>query len=121
MPTFRISTKFYPIRLNAFMRNEVELSIEIENTGKEPLWSECDVIVPAAISLASDKELGTGRIRVGIINPQEIRTGKCKIYGSAKSYPELYQIKIVVYGFGKDGAITARDEKSVELRCERIR
>jgi len=121
MPTFRVSTKFYPIRLNAFMRNEVELTIEIENTGKEPLWSECDVIVPAAISLASDKELGTGRIRVGIVNPQEIRTGKCKIYGSAKSYPELYQIKIVVYGFGKDGAITARDEKSVELRCERIR
>jgi len=121
MPTFHISTKFYPIRLNAFMRNEVELSIEIENTGNDPLWCECDVLLPDAISLAPDKDLEKGRLRVGIVNPTEIRTGKCKIYGSAKSYPELYPIKVVVYGFGKDGAITARDDKTVELRCERIK
>jgi hypothetical protein len=79
------------------------------------------VLLPTSISLAPDKDLEKGRIRVGIVNPREIRSGKCKIYGSAKSYPELYPIKIVVYGFGKDGAITARDEKTAELRCERIR
>jgi hypothetical protein len=121
MATFRIATKFYPIRLNAFMRNEVELTIEIENMSDEPLWSECDVIVPPAISLAPDKELEKGRIRIGIINPNEIMTKKCKIYGSAKSYPDVYPIKLIVYGHGKDAAIVARDEKTVELRCERIR
>ena len=31
MPMFNIATRFYPIRLTAFMRNEVELSVEIEN------------------------------------------------------------------------------------------
>ena len=121
MPTFRVSTKFYPIRLNAFMRNEVELTIEIENAGKEPLWTQCEVAVPAAVSLAADKEVERGRINVGIVNPNEIMTKKCKIYGSAKSYPDVYSIKLTVYGFGKDAAIVAREDKTVELRCERIR
>jgi hypothetical protein len=121
MANFRISTKFYPIRLNAFMRNEVELTIEIENTGNEPLWTQCEVMVPPAVSLAADKDIERGRINVGIINSREIMTKKCKIYGSAKSYPDLYPIKLTVFGFGKDAAIVAREDKTAELRCERIR
>jgi len=117
---FRISPRFYPIRLNAYMRNEVELSIELENTGGESYWTECDVILPEALSLARDRELRMGRIRVGIINSKEILTGKCKIYADATSYPELYPIKIIAYGFGKDGSISQREEKKAELRCERI-
>jgi hypothetical protein len=121
MATYRISTRFYPIRLNAFMRNEVELAIEIENSGNEPLWTQCEVVVPPAVSLAADKEVERGRINVGIINSNEIMTKKCKIFGSAKSYPDLYPIKLTVFGFGKDAAIVAREDKTAELRCERIR
>lgn len=117
---YRISPRFYPIRLNAHMRNEVELSIEIENTGEQSCWTECDVIVPEALSLAPNRELQKGRLRIGIIAPGEILTGKCKLYGGANSYPDVYTIKLVVYGFGKDGAITQREEKKAELRCVQI-
>ena len=120
MPIFNISTRFYPIRLTAFMRNEVELSIEIENKSEHPIWTECDVTIPEAISLAPDKELHRGRLRIGIINSREILTGKCKIYASARSYPESYVVKLTAYGFGKDGAITAREDKRVDLRCEQL-
>ncbi len=102
------------------MRSEVELSIEIENQGEQSCWVECDVIVPDAISLAPERELSKGRIRVGIINPSENLTGKCKIYSGAKTYPDVYDLKLVVYGFGKDGAILQRDEKKTELRCEHL-
>lgn len=121
MPAFHISTHFYPIRLNAFMRNEVELSIELENLSEDAVWSECDVVLPSAISLASDKDLEKGRLRVGIVKPGEIRTGKCKIYANAKSYPEIYTIRLTAYGFGRDGAIISREEKRIDLRCEQIR
>jgi len=120
MPAFRISTRFHPIRLTAFMRNNVEMSIEIENSGKEPLWTECDVAIPESISLAQDKDLHRGRLRIGIVNPGEILTGKCKIFASARSYPETYTMKVTVYGFGRDGAIAAREDKSVDLRCEQL-
>ena len=120
MPVFNISTRFYPIRLNAFMRNEVEMSVELENRSDQPVWTECDVTIPEAVSLAPDRELHRGRLRIGIINPREILTGKCKIYASARSYPESYVVKLTAYGFGKDGAIFAREDKKVDLRCEQL-
>ena len=103
------------------MRNEVELSVELENLSEDAVWSECDVILPQVVSLASDRELQKGRLRVGIIKPGEIRTGKCKIYANAKSYPDIYTIKVIAYGFGRDGAIISREEKKIDLRCEQLR
>jgi hypothetical protein len=115
-----ISYKFSPIRLTAFMRNEVEMDVSVENRTKEPCWVEADVNVPKAISLAPDRELATGRLRIGIIKPNEILSKKVRIYGGASSYPELYQIRIIAFAFGKDGTITERAERKAELRCERI-
>lgn len=120
MPAFHINTRFFPIRLTAFMKNDVELSVEAENLTEAPLWTECDVVVPSPISLAPDRDLQAGRIRIGIINPKETKAGRCKIYAGAKSYPERYDIKLVVFGYGDDGAIAAREEKKIELRCERL-
>ncbi|MFH0817858.1 MAG: hypothetical protein V1909_04455 [Candidatus Micrarchaeota archaeon] len=117
---FRISPRFSPLRLSAYSRNEVELSVEIENTGEESCWTECDVIVPEALSLARDRELSKGRLRIGIINSGEILTGKCKIYAGAKSYPDIFPLKLIVYGFGKDGAIHQREERKTEIRCEQL-
>jgi len=117
---FNIATRFYPIRLTAFMRNEVELSVEIENKSPSPLWTECDVTVPEAVSLAPDKELHRGRLRIGIISSGEILTGKCKVYANSRSYPDTFTVKLTAYGFGKDGAITAREDKKADLRCEQL-
>ncbi|MDD5317951.1 MAG: hypothetical protein PHF51_04460 [Candidatus ainarchaeum sp.] len=120
MPVFNIATRFHPIRLTAFMKNSVELSVEVENKSGEPYWTEFDVTVPEAVSLAPDRQLQRGRLRVGIINSGECLTGKCKVYGSSASYPDLYTLKVTVYGFGRDGAISAREERKVELRCEQL-
>ncbi len=117
---YRISPRFSPLRLTAQTHSEVELSVEIENTGEEPCWTECDVVLPEALSLARDRDLSKGRLRIGIINSGEILIGKCKIYAGAKSYPDIFPIKLIVYGFGKDGAIHQREERKTELRCERV-
>ncbi|VVB66161.1 Uncharacterised protein [Candidatus Gugararchaeum adminiculabundum] len=120
MALFQINHRFYPLRLNAFVRNEVELTIELENEANDIIWSECDIIVPEAVSLAPDRELTKGRVRVGIMRPREVLTKKCKIYGSARSYPEVYPVRIIAYGFGNDGSIVGREEKRIDLRCERL-
>ena len=118
MALFAIRPRFYPIRLTAFMRSEVELSVEIENLTGDLCWGECDIILPEAVSLAPDRELSKGRLRIGIIEPGGKGSGKCKVYASARSYPDVYTIKLVAYGFGKDGTILGREEAKAELRCD---
>ncbi|MEM4554333.1 MAG: hypothetical protein QXT25_00590 [Candidatus Anstonellaceae archaeon] len=114
------TTHFYPIRLVAYVRNEVEMEVSVHNSGSEPRWIECDVAVPEAISLAPDRQLSKGRMRVGIALPGGKASKKVKIYGGAGSYPDTYTIRLTIFGFGADGAIAERYDLKAELRCERV-
>ena len=113
------STHFTPIRLSAYVRNEVEMEVIVRNEGNEPRWVECDVSTPDAISLAPDRSLSKGRMRIGIALPREKISKKIKIYGGASSYPDTYTIRITIYGYGAEGAISERYDIRSELRCER--
>ncbi len=120
MPLFQIHPRFYPIKLNAYSRSEVELTIDIENLGNDLCWAECDVILPPEISLAPDKQLSKGRLRIGIISSKGSQSGKCKIYSTLGAYPGIYTVSLTVYGFGRDGAVIGREEKKADIRCEGI-
>lgn len=113
------STHFSPIRMAAYVRNEVEMEVSVKNEGESPRWVECDVTIPEAVSLAPDRMLSKGRMRVGIALPREKITKKIKIYGGASSYPDTYAIRITFFGYGKDGTIAERCELKSELRCEK--
>jgi len=115
-----VSMKFYPMRMAAYTRNEVELEISVENKTGDYRWVECDVLLPEAISLAPDKTLTKGRVRIGIIKPGDFATKKMKVYGGASSYPDTYAIRMTAYGFGSDGTISEREEKKHFLRCTRL-
>lgn len=118
MPLLTIKPRFYPIRLQAYMKNDVELSIDLENLSPDTLWTECAVHCPEALSLAPDRLLSSGRIRVGILEPSGVASGRCKIYAGPQSYPDVYTLKLVAFAFGKDGAIIGREERKAEIRCE---
>ncbi len=120
MAGIKVSTSFYPLRLTAFTKSEVELRIEVENQTDEPHWTECVVEVPDVLTLVPDKDVRKGKIRIGIVAPTEILTGKCKIYSTARTYPELFAVKVTAFGYSRDGAISVRDEKKIDLRCERL-
>ncbi|MBI5158767.1 hypothetical protein HY992_01465 [Candidatus Micrarchaeota archaeon] len=121
MPLFQIRPRFYPIKLNAYSKSEVELTIDVENLSNDACWSECDVILPPEISLSHDASLTKGRLRVGIIDAKGSRSGKCKIYSTLGAYPGVYTVSLIVYAYGKDGAIAGREEKKTDIRCEGIR
>lgn len=113
------STHFTPIRMAAFARNEVELEVIVRNEGSEPLWVEADLTIPEAISLAPDKMLTHGRMRIGIAMPREKISKKIRIFGGASSYPDTYVLRLTLFGFGKDGTIAERCELRADLRCEK--
>lgn len=113
------STHFTPIRMAAYVRNEVEMEVSVRNEGNSPRWVECDIATPDAVSLAPDRSLSKGRMRIGIALPGEKISKKMKIYGGAGSYPDTYAIRLTFFGYGKDGTIGERCELKSELRCER--
>ncbi|MEM4348418.1 MAG: hypothetical protein QXN37_02510 [Candidatus Anstonellaceae archaeon] len=96
------------------------MEVSVYNSGQEPRWVECDVSVPEAISLAPDRQLSKGRMRVGIALPGGKASKKVKIYGGAGSYPDTYTIRLTIFGFGADGAIAERYDLKADLRCERV-
>ena len=112
-------THFFPIKMAAYVRNEVEMEVSVKNEGESPRWVECDVTIPEAISLAPDRMLSKGRMRIGICLPREKISKKIKIYGGASSYPDTYAIRITCFGYGKDGTIEERYELKSDLRCEK--
>jgi len=114
------STHFSPIRMTAFVRGEVEMEVSAKNEGHEPLWIEADISIPEAISLAPDRLLSKGRMRVGIAMPKAKASKKIKIYGGASSYPDTYVVRLTFFGYGADGAIAERCELRSDLRCEKV-
>lgn len=114
------STRFSPMRMEAYVRNQVEMEISVKNEGAEPRWLEADVSVPSAISLAPDRMLPKGRVRIGIALAGGKASKKIRIYGGPSSYPDTYPIRITIFGFGADGAIAERIEMKSELRCEKV-
>jgi len=121
MPVFTVKPRFYPIRLIARIRSSSELTLEVKNNSSELVWLECDLTVPETFSLAPDRELRHGRMRAGIMAAGESAECKCKVYGSPFTEPGLHKLKITAYGYGKDGSISAREEKEAEIRCERLK
>jgi hypothetical protein len=113
------NTHFSPIRMVAFMRSEVEMEVSVKNEGNSPLWIESDLVIPEAISLAPDKTLSHGRMRIGIALPGERISKKVRIFGGASSYPDLYALRLTIFGYGKDGTIAERCELRADLRCEK--
>lgn len=121
MMALSIATKFYPIRLLAHIRNETEMNMTIDNRGNEPYWVEVEVAIPnGMLSLAPDKALQNGRLRAGILFPNETKNVKCKIYAGGLTYPDEYPLKITALAFNREGVISSREDAKALLRCERI-
>lgn len=114
------TTRFSPIRMVAYQRNEVEMEVFAKNDGAEPFWVECDLSIPEAVSLAPDRMLSKGRMRIGIVLPREKISKRIKIYGGPSSYPDTYALRLTFFGYGKDGTIAERAEIRADLRCERL-
>lgn len=117
---FKIALRFYPVRIIAFIKNETEMDIAVENKGEESHWIETDVLLPEELSLAPDRLLRNGRLRLGIVEPGETKTTRCKIYANSKTYPGTYRIGVIGYSFNKEGVVARKDETKTELRCVRI-
>ncbi len=76
------------------------------------------MFVAEPLSLANDKQLNGGKIRVGIVAPASSRERKVKLFTSASVLPGEYKVGVVAYVYDEDGAIAERIEHSMPISCE---
>jgi hypothetical protein len=113
-----LDIRTHPEIVFAYSPNHTEMIIKVENTGKEACWAEADVHVPAKLSVSPDNELLKGRVRVGIIDSNETREKRMRIYANKYTNPQIYRCDVTLYVYHKDGSIEKRVEKPIDIRCE---
>lgn len=115
----KLSLRCHPDVLFSFSSHYVELIMRVENSGEHPVWAEADVTVPEHISLSPNNSLRKGRVRVGIVGSKEYLEKAVRIYSNSYSPPQMYTCAAVLFSFNKDGVIDSRQEKSLNIRCEK--
>jgi hypothetical protein len=119
MPAVSISARFEPDVLKAYTKNEATMYLSLKNVeGSKAYWCECEISVKAPLSLAHDKDLNIGRMRVGILAPGAAKEKQMKLYTNSNNFPDEYTLGITAYVYDEDGAIAERVEQSCSIKCE---
>lgn len=117
MPEISVELSSLPERIRPFTYNELEVRLSIATDAAEPYWAECVYEVPPPLSLAPDKSLVMAKSLVGILQKGEKREKRVKVYASNDVYPNTYPLKVTLYLYDKDGAISERKEYTKEIEC----
>ncbi len=110
--------RFEPEALKAYAKSEPFLILTLKNEDSSSYWCECDVNVKPPLSLAHDKELNTGRTKVGIVKPNGSLDKKIRLFTRPNNFPDEYPIGVTSYIYDEDGAIAERVETNGTLACK---
>ncbi|EET89784.1 MAG: hypothetical protein M1559_02825 [Candidatus Marsarchaeota archaeon] len=116
---FGVEIGIEPEKLKAYRNNEINMSIAITSGDiKSSYWCECDVEVKPPLSLASDRELSTGRTRMGIIGPNGRIAKPIHVYTRPNNFPAEYELGVTAYIYDSEGTIAKRIDKKSTVICE---
>lgn len=117
MPEIAATLSFSAEKIRAFTYNEFDMRLAVGTNDIDPYWAECVYEVPSPLSLAPDKNLTTAKSLIGILQKGITREKRVKIYAGSEVYPSTYTIKVTLYLYDKDGAISERKEYTKEIEC----
>jgi hypothetical protein len=113
-----LSLKIHPQVLFCYNANHVDLTVRAENKAGETCWMEADVHVPEMLSVSPTSKIDKGRVRMGILGKKEFIEKSVKVYANMYTQPQIYRVNVIIYAYDKDGVISKRIEKSIDVRCE---
>ncbi len=118
MGLINISATFEPKDLKAYAKNEIVMTLRLENTDQDkPYWCECDIRVARPLSFEHDGELLQGRTRIGILQPHGVKEKQVRLYTGTNSVPDEYALDMTAYAYDEDGAVSDRIESRSIIRC----
>jgi hypothetical protein len=113
-----VSVNIEPSTLKAYSKNEAVLNITVTSQNDQVLWCESEISVNSPLSLSFDSELARGKVRVGIVEPNQTISKKINIYTRPNNFPDEYEVSLLFFIYDKDGAIFERIEQKVPVICQ---
>jgi uncharacterized membrane protein len=97
-PTFMVSTELFPYKLEARKSSTATLSVKIRNVTKDVLLASVVVEVGLdEMNLSKQKDL-----KVGEMQPQELKEVQVKLYSGLKSDPGEYTLTLTAIAHYRD-------------------
>ncbi|MCL5117603.1 MAG: hypothetical protein M1124_02125 [Candidatus Marsarchaeota archaeon] len=113
-----VSVNIEPSTLKAYSKNEAVLNITVTSQNDQVLWCESEISVNSPLSLSFDSELARGKVRVGIVEPNQTISKKINIYTRPNNFPDEYEVSLLFFIYDRDGAIFERIEQKVPVICQ---
>ncbi len=113
-----VSVNIEPSTLKAYSKNEAVLNITVTSQNDQVLWCESEISVNSPLSLSFDSELARGKVRVGIVEPNQTISKKINIYTRPNNFPDEYEVSLLFFIYDRDGAIFERIEQKVPVVCQ---
>ncbi|MDE1761934.1 MAG: hypothetical protein KGH59_01035 [Candidatus Micrarchaeota archaeon] len=115
MPDIETTLTLNQDQVKPFTSREIEVNLEVKTSAAEPYWVEGVFDLQSPISLAPDKSLPSGKTVLGILDKDNPRSKRIKLYTNSDTYPSRYKMKVTIYAYDRDGAISERREYVKEI------
>ena len=115
-PPFSVATELFPYKLQAKKSNSAVMTVKITNITKEILLTSVVAEVPSQLGFDEMNLSKQREIRVGELQPSELKEVRIPIYSSLKSDPGDYTLTLTTIAHYRDyGHVLNMVKKSVEV------
>jgi len=114
---FSINTTMHPFRIAAHKADYAQLDIVVTNKFEKELLTSITISVPKPLGFEQSTLSHQREIRAGMLAPGESKTVRVQIWGTARTDPGSYEIKIFAMSHYRDYSYVLNEvRKTVELR-----
>ena len=115
---YSLHCEAHPYRLPAHKSDYVELEVKVKNTSGKELLTSLVVVVPKLLGFDQTALSREKEIRLGMLQHGEARDMTLKLWGTARTPPGNYPVKVYALSHYRDyGHILGEVKKIIDLRA----
>jgi uncharacterized membrane protein len=115
---FTIDTTIHPFRIAARKADYAQLDVVVTNRFDKELLTSIIISVPKALGFEQSTLSHQREIRAGTLAPGESKTVRVQVWGTVRTDPGTYEIKIFALSHYRDYSYVLNEvRKTVELRA----
>ena len=113
----KINLHTYPESVVAYPGRTIDLIIDVESSGENPIWLEAEIKVEPGISLSGEKHAHAGRFRLGICEGRDSLSKAIKIHTEHNVKSNLYKTHVSVFAYNAKGESVGRVDEHTLVKC----
>jgi hypothetical protein len=113
----RAKLSTYPESIQAYPGRSIDLIIDVESAGENPVWLEAEVRTEDGISLERGRSVAQGRFRLGICEGRSSFSKPITLYAAHNAMPRLYKCHVSVFAYNNEGKSAGRSDEHTLIKC----